>query len=736
MEKLFLDKPVDKSILWDGTTIPIESWDSLFSKLSFTLTKGEKRSIPVFLNNIEYEAKLTYVNVQGTRKIIQLRYNPSSALSNKLREIYPISTKVLVDKENIPYQNDLNTIQFYVNDHDQIIIKCFPQSTDTIRREEINMDNGNDILTFYMKEMKSKYPQFKSYQDYHLFTLLCMKFYFFSERSFDFDPDNILQYLTDGSNDGGIDAIFNDPNSEDNDVIVIQSKYYNSTSLKSEDVIGELYKINETLKDLQNNRVSKYNENLVSAYRNATGQKGDNGEIRIYFFTSYAPKTTRETTKLIRTSNKFLENYSVELNFKNDIEQQIQLCENDSSYVESGKLKLDKVNNYLEYEDSVIVNVSALDLQKLQNIKGNALLGKNLRYFVRNKNVDTAIDQTISKEPDNFWYKNNGIVIICDDYYFDGIYIKLEKFSIINGGQTTYKIGRSDIEKDFYLQCKVIKSKGSSEKEKDNFAYEIAESTNSQKPIKKADLKANSPEQLRLKQRLKHENVYYLTKKGEKVPKQFSEPHQSATLEQIGKIGLAAIVQQPGSARSNPQKMFNEQVYFNIFGDQVEAGVLADLLKIQEYYRQFLKTDLSRFDKQEVLPIIKNGLTYQLACITLLFKLENNVFSYDTLGRYFNDSDELKQVLKNMGDMKYLIKHNYDNEKEMFFDIFSAIGAEVLGYCFSNASQKALENQTTISAANYLKLDSNYYREIIKRLWYIYKSNKTLNSNIKLLAHK
>lgn len=182
--------------------------------------------------------------------------------------------------------------------------------------------------------------------------------------------------------------------------------------------------------------------------------------------------------------------------------------------------------------------------------------------------------------------------------------------------------------------------------------------------------------------------------------------------------------------------MFNEQVYFNIFGDQVEAGVLADLLKIQEYYRQFLKTDLSRFDKQEVLPIIKNGLTYQLACITLLFKLENNVFSYDTLGRYFNDSDELKQVLKNMGDMKYLIKHNYDNEKEMFFDIFSAIGAEVLGYCFSNALQKALENQTTISAANYLKLDSNYYREIIKRLWYIYKSNKTLNSNIKLLAHK
>lgn len=48
---------------------------------------------------------------------------------------------------------------------------------------------------------------------------------------------------------------------------------------------------------------------------------------------------------------------------------------------------------------------------------------------------------------------------------------------------------------DFYLQCKVVKSIGVSENERDTFITNIAEATNSQKPIKTKDLKANTPEQ-------------------------------------------------------------------------------------------------------------------------------------------------------------------------------------------------------------------------------------------------
>ncbi len=92
--------------------------------------------------------------------------------------------------------------------------------------------------------LKSEYPLFRALEDYRIFTILCIKYFFFS-NGIPFDPDLALAALTDGARDGGIDAVFNDPNSEGNDVIIVQSKYYDQTILTSQDVAGELYKITD-----------------------------------------------------------------------------------------------------------------------------------------------------------------------------------------------------------------------------------------------------------------------------------------------------------------------------------------------------------------------------------------------------------------------------------------------------------------------------------------------------------
>ena len=240
-------------------------------------------------------------------------------------------------------------------------------------------------------------------------------------------------------------------------MIVVQSKFYESTELGADHVAGELYKINETLKKLQNNKISEFNEKVVSAYRNASSQMEGNGSIRIVFFTSYQPKNKREQNKLAKSMGSYFEKYDLELNFRSDIEAQIELCDNGKLCVDYDKITIDDTDNYLKYKDSIIVNISALSLQDLQNRRRNGLLGMNLRYYVRQKAVDMGIEETIHNEPENFWYKNNGIVIICDDYKIDGKEIKLWNFSIVNGGQTTNRIGTIDIEKDFYLQCKADK---------------------------------------------------------------------------------------------------------------------------------------------------------------------------------------------------------------------------------------------------------------------------------------
>ena len=83
-------------------------------------------------------------------------------------------------------------------------------------------------------------------------------------------------------------------------------------------------------------------------------------------------------------------------------------------YVEHDKLDIDKPNNYLEYEGSVILNVSAKSLHDLYARRLNSLLGANLRYYFYKKEVDSKIKESLNKSTNEFWYKNNGILIIFD----------------------------------------------------------------------------------------------------------------------------------------------------------------------------------------------------------------------------------------------------------------------------------------------------------------------------------
>ena len=94
--------------------------------------------------------------------------------------------------------------------------------------------------------------------------------------------------------------------------------------------------------------------------------------------------------------------YDLEMNFRSEIEAQIELCDNGKLCVDYEKIAIDERNNYLRDEDSIIVNISALSLQELQNRRRDGLLGMNLRYYVRQKAVDTGIEKTIHKEPVKF----------------------------------------------------------------------------------------------------------------------------------------------------------------------------------------------------------------------------------------------------------------------------------------------------------------------------------------------
>jgi hypothetical protein len=69
------------------------------------------------------------------------------------------------------------------------------------------------------------------------------------------------------------------------------------------------------------------------------------------------------------------------------------------------------------------------------------LFARNIRGYLGNTEINRVMKNTIEKEPEYFWYYNNGITIVCDEAKQikkgKSNVIKVTNAQIINGQQTT-----------------------------------------------------------------------------------------------------------------------------------------------------------------------------------------------------------------------------------------------------------------------------------------------------------
>ena len=100
---------------------------------------------------------------------------------------------------------------------------------------------------------------------------------------------------------------------------------------------------------------------------------------------------------------------------------------------------------------AVYGQVSAVDVAKWYRDYGNQLFSRNIRHFLGVKSdVNSAIGKTISENAESFWYFNNGITIIVNQYVkqaFGGSDRSIGLFdcknaTIVNGAQTAGTIGK------------------------------------------------------------------------------------------------------------------------------------------------------------------------------------------------------------------------------------------------------------------------------------------------------
>lgn len=330
--------------------------------------------------------------------------------------------------------------------------------------------------------------------------------------------------ITDGFNDFGIDAVYND--TENQKLFLFQTKFSETKSIE----LGDLHKFIDGVRRILELRFSDFNDRMLS-------HKQEIEKSLLNFdYTIELVIVLGSNQPLSKEANEVLEDF---LNKVNDnagiISNRLILFKDVYSHM-GDSASLDKIiieNFYIqnygsiksEGDTSVYYGVtSAKQIAELREKFGIELLQRNIRNFKKNTDVNNGIMKVLEDEPENFYLFNNGIKIIAEKIKPAPIsctdrsiaILRLEDASIINGAQTTgciYEMYKESKEKldDVKVQVQII----SLEKLDEGMSNKITKLSNTQNKIENKDFAVQDPVQDMLKKDLAIDGYTYIYKQGD-----------------------------------------------------------------------------------------------------------------------------------------------------------------------------------------------------------------------------
>ncbi len=397
------------------------------------------------------------------------------------------------------------------------------------------------------------------------------------------NDEEIEDALTDGSDDGGIDAIY----IQNKTIHFCSFKYTYDYSNISDNFPGkEIEQISNTITKFITGAIKRDSYNLaVWEKYNEFKELLEEGtiEIKVHLASNKAKPVALARRKIEDDMEKYR---IVEIKYY-DLDDLLTLILNEKEKRATGELTLlsdqhfEKSNGQVK---TIIGIVSASDFISLLQSKDNnklideCLFNENVRVYKAKHNVNKAIKESaLSDENYLFFYLNNGITILCEKAqyipYSKNQRISLQNFQIVNGGQTSHslfeaykhspeKVGRIEL---LVRICVADKS--------DPIGTRISESTNHQIPIGTRDLHSNDSIQKKLELEFEQLGYFY-----ERKPEQHSDQPYTKVLnnELLAQLYLAYELDSPSEARNNKAIIFNDW-YDLIFNDSISANYLIDI---------------------------------------------------------------------------------------------------------------------------------------------------------------
>lgn len=225
--------------------------------------------------------------------------------------------------------------------------------------------------------------------------------------------------------------------------------------------------------------------------------------------------------------------------------------------------------------ESWVVPVNVDQIARMYESAGVRLFARNVRGFLGDTQINRNMQETLEREPEYFWYYNNGVTIVCDSaeqVNRGGTkLIRLINPQVINGQQTTRTLHEAAVKNGtatvLVRVISVPRDTAHDDQRFENLVSRIVGATNWQNAIRPSDLMSNDRRQIEIERNLRKFDYLYLRKrqtKGE-AKRQAGVKHRFIiTKEELAQV-VAACDLDPIVVREGKEQLFEERYYGSVF---------------------------------------------------------------------------------------------------------------------------------------------------------------------------
>ncbi len=422
------------------------------------------------------------------------------------------------------------------------------------------------------------------------FVYLCVK------TLLDLDDDQTFDCLTEGGGDFGVDAVHLTEEMDGEFVVTLfQGKYKDSLEANSNFKSNAIEKLINAVRHIfdPSSKLGAINQRLEVRVEQARSLIRDGliPRIRVIACNNGLKWNTDAQGAIERTG--FGDQVTWE-HVNHDVLVNIlaRIKPVDETLRLTGKAIVEDMN----FSRVCIGRIPVTEVATLMQRHGERILERNIRRYLglHGNRVNEGIRKTLlSSDPTNFYFFNNGLTLVCDDFAYNALQnsdfqIKVTNLQIVNGGQTCMTILKTAEElqkqqKALTTEASVLVRIYELPTDNEDVVLQITQATNSQNPVDLKDLRANDDRQRILQQSIDELGYSYRRKRTDSTTR-ISDITSGAAAEAILAVWRHAPHQAKFLTREHFGKLYDTIFSESLNGAQTIAAVL--LYRVAENHRR------------------------------------------------------------------------------------------------------------------------------------------------------